>query len=127
MGAERETQPDNVVPFKRGARRAPQKPPAMPRPTGVQQIGDQSPLPPNLRESCLTDATIDAARLFVLDSSQWRQYGFKWGGRPQSGLLIPFLPPRAAEPYGWRLRPQPPVPAGRSGKHKKYDQPADTG
>jgi len=82
----------------------------------------------NLRESELTDETIDAARLFCLSSFDWRPYGFKWGARPQFGLFIPFFGPGATEPFAFRLRPQFPVPLGGKRKgHKKYDQPPGTG
>jgi hypothetical protein len=88
------------------------------------------PLLGNLRESCLDDATINAARLFTLPSSKWRAYGFRSAARPQSGLLIPFFEPGAAEPYDFRIKPQHPIPVkGRNGKIKlkKYDQRGGAG
>jgi hypothetical protein len=79
------------------------------------------PLLDNLRASCLSDATIDAARVFTLPSSDWKAFGFR-SARPQSGLLLPFFAPGASEPFAYRLRPQHPLPTKRKGKFKKYDQ-----
>lgn len=117
----------NVVSLdaKRARTRAPKLNGELPECTGVQQMG-VDPLLDNLRASCLSDATIDAARLFVLPSAKWRPYGFR-SARPQSGLFIPFFEPGAATPFAYRLRPQHPLPAGKKGKLKKYDQPSGTG
>lgn len=100
---------------------------AMPDVTGVAQMGEDALLA-NLRASALSDETINAARMFVLPSARWKPYGFR-GARPQSGLLIPFFEPGAAEPFAFRLRPTFPLPSGgkKHGKPKKYDQPAGTG
>jgi hypothetical protein len=124
----------NVVPIAQGKRR-----PATPKPvtavlpehTGVGSMqGD--PLLANLRESCLTDDTINAARLFTVPSSKWRAYGFRSAARAQSGLMLPFFEPDATEPYEFRLKPQYPIPvpsrkAGGKTKLKKYDQRGGAG
>lgn len=140
-GPDRDPPPDqpnpasNVVPI--GAANSGKRRPATPKPasavmpdaTGVGAMqGD--PLLTNLRESCLDDSTIDAARLFTLPSSKWRAYGFRSAARPQSGLLIPFFEPGAVEPYDFRIKPQHPIPVkGRNGKIKlkKYDQRGGAG
>lgn len=126
------TQPADVVSLEdarraRGARTRPKVAAAgLPEQTGVAAINDS--LLANLRESQLTDDTINAARLFALPSAKWRPYGFRSSARPQPGLLIPFFGPGATEPFAFRLRPQFPIPSGKKkGKFKKYDQPYGTG
>lgn len=124
-GPDEREEPSNVVPL-RGERRksGPPKPittAALPERTGVQQMhGD--PLLDNLRASCLSDETINAARLFVAPSSTWKTFGLKNSARPQSGMFIPFFAPGQTQPYAYRLRPQHPLPTKRKGKFKKYDQ-----
>lgn len=118
---------DNVVELHPGKRRA-APPNKLPEATGVAQMG-VDPLLANLRASALTDETIDAARVFVVPSARWRAWGFR-SARPQSGLLLPFFEPGNAEPIGYRLRPQFPLPAGKTrgkARFKKYDQPSGTG
>lgn len=121
---------DNVVSLDeakraRQSKRKPTPSQQLPELTGVAQMG-ADPLLANLRASELSDETIDAARLFTLPSAKWRPFGFR-SSRPQSGLLFPFFAPGQSEPHAYRLRPQYPLPAGKRGKVKKYDQPAGTG
>lgn len=120
-----ESNPSNVVPLRAKSKRAAPKPVAgLPDHTGVGAMVND-PLLANLRASALTDDTIDRARLFTLSSAKWREFGFR-SGRPQSGLFFPFFAP-SGQLYGYRLRPQFPMPAGTKGGTKKYDQPRDTG
>jgi hypothetical protein len=115
----------NVVPITAGAgRRKPKPATAMPSSTGVSAMSGDPALD-NLRASCLTDATIEAARFFTLPSTKWKPYGFR-SARPQTGLFIPFFAPGAAEPFSYRLRPQYPLPTKRKGKLKKYAQPYES-
>lgn len=115
--------PDNVIPLRPGA--TPPRAASLPERTGVVSMATGDALLANLRASCLSDETIDAARLFTLGSHAWRPYGFRCA-RPQSGLFIPFFAPGAVEPHAYRLRPQHPLPA-RKGRFKKYDQTRDSG
>jgi hypothetical protein len=128
----------NVVPIDRGARTRKRKPdprpaPGLPIKTGVRTFGlpgQPDGLLLNLRESCLTDETIDGARLTRVEGNTWRQYGFRKGGGHMPGVLIPFFEPGNETPIGYRLRPGKPITVGmRNGKpvQKKYDQPPDTG
>lgn len=126
MGSDREDDApvDNVVPLhdkQRRSRGGPPKPaPELPAATGVAAMGGD-PLLENLRASMLSDETIDASRMFTLNAAAWRPYGFR-SARPQSGILIPFFAPGAAQPFAYRLRPQFPLPTKKKGKFKKYDQ-----
>lgn len=113
--------------------------------TDYPTLGDE-PLLRDLRKSALTDATIEAARVACLPAAKWRAYGFTCkpnndphayddnadiGGEKRAqaaGLLIPFFAPGAAEPHGYRLRPDTPIPVppkkpGQKKRFKKYDQP----
>jgi hypothetical protein len=96
----------------------------------------------DLRKSALADATIEAARLTCLHHTKWRAYGFRCQPTLQptqdpreraaaAGLLLPFFAPGAAEPHGYRLRPEYPVKVpitkpGQKQRFKKYDQPYGT-
>lgn len=98
------------------------------------------PLLVNLRESELTDETIEAARLTCISARSWGMtYGFT--GRANhtdpvliqhaAGLLIPFYAPGAPEPHGYRLRPEVPIKVAathisRKVRFKKYDQAVGT-
>jgi hypothetical protein len=122
--------------------------PKLPEVTGLATFRTDHPvhavdiLLTNLRESELTDATIEAARLTCLHHSRWRAYGFKCQPtvHPKqdpreraaaAGLLLPFFAPGASEPHGYRLRPETPVKVpitkpGQKQRFKKYDQPFGT-
>jgi len=119
--------------------------PKLPQVTGVASFrtnhpyGDVDMLLKNLRESELTDETINAARITCLHQSKWRAYGFRsqldTGDevlQPHvSGALLPFFAPYATEPHGYRLRPEfpihvPPRKPGQKPRLKKYDQPYGT-
>jgi len=120
--------------------------PKLPDVTGLASFRTDHPihatdiLLEDLRSSALTDATIEAARLTVIHHGKWRSYGFRCQPGPYkdlseraaaAGLLLPFFAPGAAEPHGYRLRPEYPVPVprtkpGQKQKLKKYDQPFGT-
>jgi Domain of unknown function (DUF927)/Domain of unknown function (DUF3854) len=126
-------------------KRAPSTP-KLPEVTGLASFRTDHPvheldiLLADLRKSELTDATIEAARLTCLHASKWRAYGFRCQpsdyASPKeraaaAGLLLPFFAPGAAEPHGYRLRPEYPVKVpitkpGQKQKFKKYDQPFGT-
>lgn len=120
--------------------------PALPEVTGLPSFraaypSGLDPLLVNLRESELTDETINAAKLTVIHHSNWRAYGFRckpsehWQ-RPDldaliSGVLLPFFAPGASQPHGYRLRPETKIPVPKTNpkqkqRFKKYDQPYGT-
>lgn len=135
-----------VVPIESARQKRAPAPIKLPEPTGLASFRtdhfyEVDPLLSDLRESTLTDETINAARLTCVHHSKWRSYGFRcqpgeYKANPSmramaAGLLLPFFAPGAAEPHGLRLRPEFPVPIprtkpGKKQAFKKYDQPYGT-
>lgn len=121
---------------KPGKQRKPRIVPALPEVSGVASFVavEDVDLIKSLRASCLTDATIDAARITLIPPDKWLSYGFTsrvesgWSAQPNA-MLLPFFNPRDGSLIEYRLRSSAlfwlPPKRGQQ-QSKKYDQPPGT-